>query len=133
MTFRHFVLILGLAVAAQAAVFTRYYTDLLYLRRPVTELARGPVEEFRAQAESALRRQGLTRHHLDTIAEAARQTGQADIEVRALEQLAALHPHDTVISLRLADAWRRTGRLEEADAVYRRILAEADAEAGRRP
>jgi hypothetical protein len=132
MTFRHFVLILGLAIAVQAAVFHRYYTDLLYLRRPVTELAQDPVEEFRAQAESALGRQGLTRHHLDTIAETARRMGQADVEVRALEQLTRLHPTDTAVSLRLADAWRRTGRLEEADATYQRILAESDAQAGGR-
>jgi len=133
MTFRHFVLLLGLAVAAQAAVFNRSYTDLLYLRRPVATLAQAPVEEFRAQAESALGRQGLTRHHLDTIAEAARRAGQTDIEVRALERLTALHPTDTAIALRLADAWRRTGRLEEADAAYRRILARAEADTGRRP
>jgi len=133
MSFRHFVLLLGLAVAAQAALFNRYYTDLLYLRRPVSVLAQGPAEEFRAQAESALGRQGLTRHHLDTIAETARRTGQADLEARALEQLAALHPTDTAIALRLADAWRRAGRLEGADSIYRRILAETDTESGRRP
>jgi DNA-binding SARP family transcriptional activator len=133
MTFRHFVLLLGLAVATQAAVFNRYYTDLLYLRQPVTVLAQGPVDEFRAQARSALGRQGLTRHHLDTIAETARRNGQTDIEVRALEQLAELHSADTAIALRLADALRRNGRLEEADRVYQRILAEADAQAGRRP
>jgi thioredoxin-like negative regulator of GroEL len=132
MSFRHFVLLLGLAVAAQAAVFNRYYTDLLYLRRPVAALVQGPVDEFRAQAQSALGRQGLTRHHLDTIAETARATGQADIEVRALERLMALHPTDTAIALRLADAWRRTGRLEEADAAYQRVLAKAEADSGRR-
>ena len=132
MAFRHFVLVLGLAVAAQAALFNRYYTDLLYLRRPVPLIAHGPVGEFRAQAESALRRQGLTRHHLDTIAETARRTGQADLEVRALEQLAARHPSDTAVTLRLADAWRRTGRLEDAHAAYQRVLREA-AQAGSRP
>jgi DNA-binding SARP family transcriptional activator len=133
MTFRQFVLLLGLAVAAQAAVFTRYYTDLLYLRQPVAALTQGPVEEFRAKAESALGRQRLTRHHLDTIAETARRTGQADIEVRALEQLTALHPADTAISLRLADAWRRTGRLQEADTLYQRILAASDEQDRRQP
>jgi DNA-binding SARP family transcriptional activator len=133
MTFRQFVLLLGLAIAAQAAVFTRYYTDLLYLRQPVAALTQGPVEEFRAKAESALGRQSLTRHHLDTIAETARRTGQADIEVRALEQLTALHPADTAISLRLADAWRRTGRLQEADALYQRILAASAPQDRRQP
>jgi DNA-binding SARP family transcriptional activator len=133
MTFRQFVLLLGLAVAAQAAVFTRYYTDLLYLRQPVAVLTQGPVEEFRAKAESALGRHSLTRHHLDTIAETARRTGQADIEVRALEQLTALHPADTAISLRLADAWRRTGRLQEADTLYQRILAASDEQDRRQP
>lgn len=133
MTFRHFVLLVGLAVSVQAAFFTRYYTDLLYLRRPVSELAQGSVEEFRAQAESALQRQSLTRHHLDTIAETARRMDQGDIEVRALEQLTALHPTDTAVSLRLADAWRRAGRLAEADALYRRVLAESDARTGGLP
>jgi DNA-binding SARP family transcriptional activator len=125
MSFRSFLFVLGLAMAIQATVFSRHYTDLLYLRSPVDVLAQSSADEFKHQAESALTRAQLTRHHLDTIAETARRTNQPDLEVRALERLSARYPADTGITLRLADAWRRAGRLSDAEKTYRRLLAEA--------
>lgn len=122
MSFRTFLFVLALAMTIQAAVFSRHYTDLLYLRGSVDVLAQSGAGEFKQQAASALGRNQLTRRHLDTIAETARRTNQPDLEVRALERLAAQYPADTTIALRLADAWRRAGRLADAEAAYRRLL-----------
>jgi hypothetical protein len=122
MSFRTFLFVLALAMTVQAAVFSRHYTDLLYLRGPVDLLAQSGANEFKQQAESALGRGQLTRRHLETIAETARRTNQPDLEVRALERLAGQYPADRTITLRLADAWRRAGRLAEAEAAYQRLL-----------
>lgn len=133
MTFRTFLFVLALAMTVQVAVFTHYYDDLLYLRQPADALAQALPDEFRQQAESALARAQLTRHHLETIAETARRASQHDLEVRALERLAHQHPGDIDVALRLADAWRRAGRLGDAEATYRRLLGHntASGEAGR--
>ena len=131
MSFRTFLFVLALAMAVQAGVFSRQYTDLLYLRGPVDVLALSSPDEFKQQAVSALTRAQLTRHHLDTIAETARRTNQPELEVRALERLSARYPADTGITLRLADAWRRAGRLPDAEKAYRRLLGEAGTGQGR--
>lgn len=122
MLIKRFLLVMALALVAQGAVFAFYYRDLLVLRGEPASLAAAPAT-LTHTAEAALARPALTRQHLETIVVAAHRAGQVDLEVRALARLAALEPEDPAIALRHGDALRRAGRLEEAERVYRTVLA----------
>lgn len=130
MLLKRFLLVMALALVAQAGAFAYYYRDLLVLRSAPTSLAAAP-DTLARTADAALARPAITRQHLETIVVAAHQAGQVGLEVRALARLAALEPDDPAIALRYGDALRRAGRLEEAELVFRRVLA-SDATRGSR-
>jgi thioredoxin-like negative regulator of GroEL len=121
-TIPRFVVALSFAILLQAGVFAWSNTDLLYLRRPVSEIVHDDAAVFTKNAADALTRPKLTRKHLDTIADAAHQLGQPTTEIQALERRVAADPADTQIKLRLADALRRGGDLRRAEALYREVI-----------
>lgn len=122
MVLNRFLLALLLALVTQAVAFAFYYSDLLALRQPPERLAVAPLA-LSVTAESALARPTLTRQHLETIVEAAQHAGRPDLEVRALARLVDMQPDDPALALRYGDALRRAGRFEEAEHVFRRVLA----------
>lgn len=122
-TMRGFLCALGAALLLQGTVFAIYYDDLLFFRRPLPEIIQGPRETFVRHAEAALTRSRLTMRHLDTIAEGAGAFELRAIEVAALERRVTANPSDLGTQLRLADALRRAGRLDESERVYLDILA----------
>ncbi len=124
MIFKRFLTVLGLALTAQAGVFAFTYRDLLALRKDPSKLAQSRTA-FAKVAESALSRPALTRRHLETLAQAAHETGDLGIELRALERLLALSPGDPGSALRYGDALRRAGRHTEASRVFQGLIDRA--------
>ena len=118
-----FACALAVMLAVEGAVFAAYNRDLLFLRTPVEELARAPIDTIRAHAVSALERERVARRHLDAIAHVARLRGLDDLELNALTRLHEAYPQDPEVALLLADALRRGGRYEEAETVYQQLLA----------
>lgn len=122
MTIPRFLTALFIALLIQVGVFAWYQDDLLYFRQPVSAITRDDVHRFADHATGALKRTGLTRQHLDTIADAARTFGQTSLEVDALTRRLALDPSDIPVTLRLADALRRAGRFAQSETLYHRVL-----------
>jgi hypothetical protein len=131
MTTRRFAAVLLVAIAAEAGVFAFYYDDLIYLHKPVAELAARSAETFERHATHALTRDRLTRRHLETMASAAQTLGLHRIEVAALERRATDDPADRQVRLRLGDALRRTGDFKAAEAVYLDLLRSTERELAR--
>jgi Flp pilus assembly protein TadD len=119
------LLVVALLGCTELAVFEWRFHDLLYLARPVAVLAREAGERFVPQANHALARPTLTRAKLETIALAATARNDRDLAIRALTRLAREYPSDARVHIRLADALREAGRLEEANQTYRQAIATA--------
>jgi len=113
---------LGIALSLQAGVFAWRYQDLLYFRQPVSVITKAAPEEFEIYANEALNRSQITRQHLETIADAAAHFKSPAVELRALQRAVKLDPADKRMKLRLADALRRSGQFERAEALYRDVL-----------
>ena len=112
-----------LTLVLMTALFAWRYSDLLYLRQPVTTLETHGRDEFVAQASLAMARTGLTRRHLDTIADAAFKFGDSKLESEALERRLKQDPRDVHLQLRLADALRRIGDFERSESLFQEALA----------
>lgn len=124
MLFKRFLSVLGMALTAQAGVFAFTYRDLLALRKDPSTLAQSR-EVLARVAEAALSRPVLTRRHLETLAQAAHESGDLGIELRALERLTALAPGEPGAALRYGDALRRAGRHGEAGRVFQALIDRA--------
>jgi hypothetical protein len=120
---RFFALLL-LLLFIEAAVFVRAHDDLIALRDDPATLAQDPAR-LRRIAQRALDRRRVTRHHLDTLAAAAQRAALHDIEIEALNRLHHGHPNDRILTLRLADAYRRARDFERAAELYEGLLQEA--------
>ena len=121
-TIRRLVAGFIIAVIVEAAAFAIYFDDLLYLRRSPDVIAADSIDTFERHAADALRRDRITARHLETLAAAARAFGRLDLEVEALERRARQASTDPAVTLRLADALRRAGRLGEAEQLYLEVL-----------
>lgn len=122
MTIKRFLLVFAVGVLLQASVFAVYYNDLLFLRQPVALIAIGSRDTFTAHAAHALGRAKLTTQHVETIAAAAQAFHLPDLEVRALERRVKDDPDNEAARLRLADALRRAGQYDRAEALYIELL-----------
>ena len=125
MTIPRFLIALFIAFLIQVGVFAWYQDDLLYFRQPVSAITRDDARRFASHAMGALARPGLTRRHLDTIAETAHAFRQTSLEVDALTRRLAMDPSDVQVTLRLADAQRRAANFARAEALYRGVLGNA--------
>lgn len=110
------------ALLLQGGAFAFYYGDLLYLRRPVADIASGAPGTFARHAADALKRPKLTQQHLETIAAAAERFRLHGLEIHALDRRTAEDPRDRTVRLRLADALRRAGDYSRAERIYSEIL-----------
>lgn len=122
MTWRRFLIVLVLALAAQAGVFAYRYADLLVLRGAAGDLGATPPDRLVRSVELAIERDRLTRRHLETMAAVASRAGRIDLEAHALERLWLDRPDDAATALRYADALRRAGRFGDAERMYRALL-----------
>jgi hypothetical protein len=109
-------------IVAEGAVFGAMYWDLIYLSLPASRLT-ADAGTFRKSAARALDRPDLRRRHLETIATVASLRNEQTLALAALQRLVSRHPGEAKVSLRLAEALRSLHRYEEAEAIYRRLLA----------
>jgi thioredoxin-like negative regulator of GroEL len=128
MTIPKIVAVFGIALAAQTGIFAWRYRDLIFLHQPASAIAKNDPQTFDANVSKAMSRSELTRRHLDTIAAAAVELGRPQVEIEALERRLAKDPRDVDVRLRLADALRRAGQLQRAEALYIAILSESGGE-----
>ena len=120
---------LGLLVSLEVGVFYVQHHDVVRLSG-----SRGAVvadEGFPEAARSVLARERVSRRVLERVADVARERSEFELQARALERIVEAAPHDTESRLRLAQALREAGRLEEAERLYRTELG-MDPEGGLR-
>jgi tetratricopeptide (TPR) repeat protein len=120
LTVARFLGVLALLMIVEFAVFEWRAGDLIYLNRPVAVLREEPRDRFQTNAERALARPTLTRAKLETIAQTAVARNDSDLAIRSLDRLSRQYQADPEISLRLGEALRNAGRLEEAKRAYQR-------------
>jgi hypothetical protein len=122
MTIPRFFAVLAIALVLQVGVFAWRYEDLLYLDWSAGTVSASEADTFVHYAGEALARPHLTRRQLDIIASAAGQLGHVDYEARALRRRFEMDPSNDQVKLHLADALRRSGHLDEAEALYLSVL-----------
>jgi hypothetical protein len=122
MTLKRLIVALAVLVLVEGALFVSLNWDLVYLSQSRARLEADPVDRFRDGAERALARQRLSRRHLETIADVSAKRSESILNLRSLSRLAVEYPADAGVVERLADALRRAGRVDEAEAMYRRLL-----------
>ena len=110
------------AVAIELGIFCHVNRDLIYLQQPATQLAEGPRERLQEYGLKALSRRTLSRRHLETIARAAWQAGDRALQAQALARLARDYPDDQEVQLRWAESLRLAGHLDEAAAIYYKVV-----------
>jgi hypothetical protein len=111
-----------LAVAAELMIFRHLHRDLLYLQQPAAQIASDPQRRLQEYGARALSRKTLARRHVETIAQAAWQTGDTKLLYQAFQRLARDYPDDRRLRLRWAEALRLAGRHDEATAMYYDVL-----------
>ena len=77
---------------------------------------------FASTASSVLARERVSRRALERVADVAGARREFALKVRALERIVATVPEDAQARLRLAQAMRDAGRLDEAERLYRAEL-----------
>lgn len=107
-------------VAGETAVFLWANGDVVSLSRPADELAADP--HFAATAQRVLAAPAVTRRVLERIADVAARRSDSALQLQAITRIAAVAPGDRHVQLRLADALRRDGRLDDAAVLYRALL-----------
>ena len=118
-----FGLLVVILAILELAAFDWRYRDLVYLSRPASVLERASTGDFRTFADRALARPALTRAKLEVIAQTAAVRHDDMVRFPALRRLATEYPNDASVNLRMAEALRAVGHVEEADEFYRRALA----------
>jgi thioredoxin-like negative regulator of GroEL len=114
-----FVLVVG-----ELAVFYWENRDVVLLNQSTEALVLDA--RFPDAARSVLARERVSRRVLERVADVARQRHELELHVDALERIVASAPDDAEARLRLAQALREAGRLEEAERIYREQLDGTD-------
>jgi hypothetical protein len=122
MTLRQFGLILFIGLVFEVTAFAICYDDLIYLRRPISELLIAGPQPFVRHATDALARPALTPAHVNTIAEVAHNFRLTELEIAALERRGTMSPFDRSARLRLAEALRERGDLAHAERILVELL-----------
>jgi thioredoxin-like negative regulator of GroEL len=72
---------------------------------------------FSQEAASVLANDHISRRVLDRIADVAEARGEQSLQIKALERIVSEFPQDPAARIRLAQALRQAGRIEEAERV----------------
>jgi len=114
------VTVLAVFVAVELGVFYWRHHDVVRL-----SVSRSTVvadAAFPEAARAVLARDRISRRVLERVADVAHERREFDLQVRALERIAGTYPEDGRVRLRLAQALRDAGRLDEAERTYRAEL-----------
>jgi thioredoxin-like negative regulator of GroEL len=115
--------VLALVVAVEVGAFYWRHHDVVRL-----SVSRGTVVAdagFPEAARAVLARERISRRVLERVADVAHERQEFDLQIRALERIAGTYPDDGQVRLRLAQALREAGRLDEAERMYRAELGRA--------
>lgn len=124
MSARRLLLIMLSAIALEVAIFQVVNRDLLWLNLPVVQLQAAGVDDAGQTVRDALARTHLTRRHLEALAAATARPALMVEHVQALERLHALDRDDVGVVLRLGEAYRLAGRLDEARGLFTSLVEE---------
>ena len=115
-------LLMGLValVGLELGVFYLQHRDVVQVSGERTSLVADA--RFPEAARSVLARERVSRRVLERVAEVAHERQEFDLQVRALERIVIAAPQDVQSRLRLAQALREAGRLDEAERLYRTEL-----------
>ena len=113
------LLVLGALVGLEVGVFYVRHDDIVRLSATRTAVA---DDGFSEDARTALAREHVSRRVLERVADVAHQRQAFDLQVQALERIVAAAPADAEARLRLAQALRDAGRLDDAERLYRAEL-----------
>lgn len=117
---RRALLVLAALVTVELGVFYAVHRDVVLLNRDTAVLASDG--EFPDLAREALSRERISRRMLERVAEVSRRRGETDVHVLALRRIVASAPDEPRARLRLAEALRDAGQLDEAERIYREEL-----------
>jgi Flp pilus assembly protein TadD len=114
------LLVLGTLVGLEVGVFYVRHDDIVRLNGTRTAVVAD--DGFTEAARTALAREQVSRRVLERVADVAHQRQAFDLQVQALERIVAAVPADADARLRLAQALRDAGRLDDAERLYRAEL-----------
>jgi thioredoxin-like negative regulator of GroEL len=120
MSATHLLLALAALVCCEAGVFYVRHADVIRLSG--TRASVVADAGFNEAAEAVLAREQVSRRVLERVADVAHERRAVELRVRALERIVAAVPTDGEARLRLAEALRDAGRLDEAEQLYRAEL-----------
>ena len=114
------LLALAALVSLEVGVFYVRHADVVRLSG--TRAAVVADEGFTQAAQAVLAREQVSRRVLERVADIAHERRAFELKVQALERIVAAAPADGQARLRLAEALRDAGRLDEAERLYRAAL-----------
>lgn len=114
------LLALGALVGLEVGVFYVRHEDIVRLSGTRTAVVAD--DGFTEAARTALAREHVSRQLLERVADVAHERQAFDLQVQALERIVASVPTDAEARLRLAEALRDAGRLDDAERLYRAEL-----------
>jgi Flp pilus assembly protein TadD len=114
------LLALGALVSLEVGVFYVRHEDIVRLSGTRTAVVAD--DGFTEAARTALAREHVSRQLLERVADVAHERQAFDLQVQALERIVASVPTDAEARLRLAEALRDAGRLDDAERLYRAEL-----------
>jgi Flp pilus assembly protein TadD len=117
---RRIALVLGLLVTGEAGLFYVENQDVVAMNESADALVLDA--SFPDAAQSVLARERVSRRVLERVADVAQRRHDVALQVGALERIVSSAPGDAEARLRLAQALRDAGRLDEAERLYRHEL-----------
>jgi Flp pilus assembly protein TadD len=121
---RRIAMLILVLVAGEIGVFYMDHRDVVAMNRSTDALVLDA--RFPDTAQAVLARERVSRRVLERVADVARRRHDVDLQVVALERIVSSAPGDAEARLRLAQALRDAGRLDEAERIYRQELQGLD-------
>jgi hypothetical protein len=110
---RRLLTVLSVFILVEFAVFYWRHHDMVRLSLSRETVIGDPG--FSREAASVLANDHISRRVLDRIADVAEARGEQSLQIQALERIVSEFPQDPVARIRLAQALREAGRIEEAE------------------